>query len=261
MKEKFSLTGVLTVLGFLLLISAFIVPFFISDTFASVFGDSSTPLVSAAAFLLLIAANLMNQNELKLQREELQLQREELQKTTQALNDQYITMERQRFETTFFNLVNSHLEIKKQITIERNGKELEGFDALDDLYLRVGDDFNNLKDCRSESKGGLKFFSPDELDSRLINFSNYFVDKYNNQLSTYISSFKYILEYIQGAENEENYKKLLFSQTSNSEMIILFYISFSDVLLKKILKQNDWLNLRPENLIANKHFKILTENQ
>ncbi|WP_194841579.1 hypothetical protein, partial [Sporosarcina obsidiansis] len=173
----------------------------------------------------------------------------------------YITMERQRFETTFFNLVNSHSEIKKQITIERNGKELEGFDALDDLYLRVRDDFNNSVDCRPESKGGLKVFRPDEQDSRLINFSNYFVDKYSNQLSTYLSSFKYILDYIQGAENEETYKKLLFSQTSKSEMIILFYISFSDVLLKKILEQNDWLNLRPENLIANKHFKLLTENQ
>ena len=75
-------------------------------TVGDFFGGTTVGLLSLASMLFVIAAIVMQKDELKLQREELQHTRAELEKTREEHAITNKTMKLQQFETTFFNLIN-----------------------------------------------------------------------------------------------------------------------------------------------------------
>lgn len=69
------------------------------------FGGLLNPLISMAALVFIMAGFYTQRNAFELQKEELELTREELKKSAEALEKQNETIKLQRFETTFFNLI------------------------------------------------------------------------------------------------------------------------------------------------------------
>ena len=79
-----------------------------------VFGDmfgALTALFSGLAFAGIIFTILLQKEELELQRQELKLTRKEFELTRQEFIGQNVTLRKQRFENTFFNLLNYHTRI------------------------------------------------------------------------------------------------------------------------------------------------------
>ncbi len=78
------------------------------------FGDTFgalNALFAGLAFAGVIYAILLQQRELKLQREELELQRKELEDTRVEIRGQKETLQKQNFESSFFQLLGLHSEI------------------------------------------------------------------------------------------------------------------------------------------------------
>lgn len=71
-------------------------------------GGTTIALFNIASFSMLVAALVMQKEELKLQREEITKTREEYELTNK-------TMKKQQFESTFFNMISLHQSISKDI--------------------------------------------------------------------------------------------------------------------------------------------------
>jgi len=74
------------------------------------FGGTTVGLLSLASIIFVTAAIIMQKEELRLQREELEKTREEYKMTN-------TTMKKQQFDSTFFNMINLHHNITKDIII------------------------------------------------------------------------------------------------------------------------------------------------
>lgn len=72
-------------------------------------GGMLNPILAFASFLALLYT-------IKIQSDELTLTRNELKASSEALSGQLLVQEQQKFETTFFNLIN-HLDIQVKITL------------------------------------------------------------------------------------------------------------------------------------------------
>ena len=133
-------------------------------TIGDMFGAINA-LFSGLAFAILIAALLLQGRELALQREELKLTREELARTGKANEEQAETLRLQRFENTFFSMLNVYRNAVEHI----NYSGLRGEIALETLcreYVQIwlkfkGDSETWIKksmDHKSEEHGQLRIF-------------------------------------------------------------------------------------------------------
>ena len=116
-----------------------------------VFGDSSgaiNALFSALAFAGVIFAIILQKKELQLQREELKQTREELEGQKHEFEQQNVTLKRQRFENTFFNMLDLQQKIVQGIcfkyakvtksnneTISEDKVELHGREVFQYMYI------------------------------------------------------------------------------------------------------------------------------
>ena len=93
--------------------------------------DPLTALFSGLAFWGVIYAILLQKSELVLQREELELTRGEVRGQKEQLEAQNLTMKRQRFENTFFSLLElfSGMVNSMEVTVEM-GKHVKGRDCF-----------------------------------------------------------------------------------------------------------------------------------
>lgn len=82
---------------------------------ADYFGGTLGPLLSFLSLIALLATLYVQGHELKLSREELKLSREELAKSANALSSQNSTIERQRFEQTFFSWLGTYRQMVEEI--------------------------------------------------------------------------------------------------------------------------------------------------
>ncbi len=106
------------------------------ETFGDMFG-SVNALFSGLAFAGVIYAIL-------LQREELGLQREELIKTRAEFQKQNETLKKQRFENTFFSLMDLHNDIIAALRVQRTGSEYTGRECFLFLYREFQDTFARI---------------------------------------------------------------------------------------------------------------------
>ncbi|MFN9500377.1 MAG: hypothetical protein ACK57K_03560, partial [Chryseotalea sp.] len=102
---------------------------FVSNSLSGTDGDKYgilNALFSGLAFAGLLATLHLQKRELELQRLELEHTREELAKHTNAFA-------LQRFETTFYNLLNSNRILIESITIDER-VEIKGYKAFEKFY-------------------------------------------------------------------------------------------------------------------------------
>lgn len=112
------------------------------------FGGILNPAFSLITVFLLLITLVQNQKALESSREELSLSRKEMQDSNKALNAQAITLEKQRFEDTFFALLEQLNRALEKITADSLGKNLKGElqgreSAADGAYKAIfGNDWN-----------------------------------------------------------------------------------------------------------------------
>lgn len=243
------------VLGTFLLIASFVIPFFIEQSFAVYLGESATPFLSAAAFLLLISANLMQQKELN-------LQRSELQQTRRVLIKQRELMEKDNFENSLFNLLRFHQDLTTSLALKINktNEYYEGKRVFFHTYKRLRNYYNKPPDpIKDELKGRNE-------EEKLRVIYSFFYDEHNWILVHYFKNIKSILLLIDRGNMETNYKEyyisLFVGQLSIPELQLLTYhiISLEDQELTYLVKKYNILidNIRSFNLIDEYHYELIS---
>jgi hypothetical protein len=191
------------------------------------------------------------------QKEELEKQKEEL-----LLNRQLIVQ--QQFESTFFNMLNVHRELKNSLKLKRDNcsnykvyegffiKEFESIDIIEkiEVFSFLREQFKELYFYRGIEAGNLQNKTLDNLYKDLhvknerekIIYLNQklFFKKYQNVISHYCRNIYQILKYIRENEKQETlgkkrtaylkYTDIFQSQLNEDEQFLLFYnfIVFED---------------------------------
>lgn len=79
------------------------------------FGGTTVGLLTLASMLFVIASISMQRKQLDMQQDELKMQREELSKTREEFELTNKTLTKQQFESTFFNMINLHHNLLKDL--------------------------------------------------------------------------------------------------------------------------------------------------
>ncbi|EGQ7992255.1 putative phage abortive infection protein [Vibrio vulnificus] len=166
---------------------------------------------------------------LEIQTNEFRLQREELTQTRNVFVEQSKILKQQRFENTFFSL----LELFSSIVAELNSRSIEG------------DFFGKLKSDLNEKACPLPSENVSAIREHYINLYRQIINEGKLSPAHYFKLFYRILKLIDDSDVDEYdkflYMKILRSQLSEQALLITYYNSYcpeSKSLYKLILKYN-----------------------
>ena len=189
-------------------------------------------LFSGLAFAGIIITALLQKEELGLQRAELELQREEIKKTRGEFKQQNATMKLQRFENTFFNLLNLLQKVVDSIDYNRKIRRFAKSVWDDDKTITiVGRDvfqhrYNSLIEDLSKRKdiGVINKIYNWHYNSIKTDFEYYFRVVY--QIIKLVDETDF--ESDNSFEIQYKYVSILRVQLSDYEMLWLFYHCLSE---------------------------------
>lgn len=228
------------------------------------FGDkfgAVNALFSGLAFAGLIYTIILQKDELSLQREELKQTREEMKQQTMQFEEQNKIIQIQRFETTFFNMMQYLQDITQGLTI-----------TLNKAIIKITPDPSGKRyrvpDTESIVFSGKQVF--EETYRNGVNLKNLIQSKgingYNESsaVSLYDHYFRYIYRIMKFVDNSfleykdcYKYMAILRSQLSRYELVWLYYNGLSDYgkeKMKPLMEKYAMLkNLRKELIIDTDH--------
>jgi hypothetical protein len=181
--------------------------------------DPLNALFSGLAFWGVIYAILLQKSELALQRRELELTRGEVRGQKEQLEAQNLTLKQQRFENTFFSLLNLFVSLIDSMEIrtvdEERTVEFKGRDCFNRLYYELQKVYRHMKhDAPSDDSKGLCVAAYDQFTrDRQVAVGHYFRTIYN------------IVKFVDKShvENKQTYINILRAQLSSLELNLLFY--------------------------------------
>lgn len=255
------------------------------------FGGTLNPLFAFLGLIMLLATIYQNQVELRLTRDEMKKSADALENQSITLAKQQEVMDKQQFETTFFNMLRlqseiteavSHVSIRKQII---RGEAIKGKKCLEQMYVffknqyfdsacSVADlshieyephyryqeisepDFNALRHTYKERLSDLDAIKP---------FYKSFYQTFIYSLEPYFNNLQTVSRFIVSSNlvgiDKEMYQEILSNQLSTSEKALLFYHC---VLTKEHETLKIWANtcglfegLESNKLIAHSHMDYL----
>ncbi|MFZ1742075.1 MAG: putative phage abortive infection protein [Pontixanthobacter sp.] len=181
-------------------------------------GGLLNPILTFITFLALILT-------LWLQRQELSLTRDEMVRSANALDRQANTLKHQSFEKTFFEMLSLHNAIVEAIDLVNpdNGNVTKGRDAFNVFYNRFTKIFRDKVETNKENGGGYS-----ELETAQLAYFLFWKDA-KTELSHYFRFLYNFFRFIEQSEvDDEFYPKLLRSQISDQELLVLFYNNISE---------------------------------
>lgn len=176
-------------------------------------------LFSGMAFAGIIWSLRLQQTQINMQEEQLEMQREEhiatlveLEGQKGQLQQQIKTFELQRFENSFFAMLDLYKENKKLCT---------GRYSFEELYSKLKLDY--------------KFFQTEDLISKIQTVYYYFFLEHKSVLSQYFKSSYLILEFIKKSNVGKKYfySEILEAQLSAHEKLLIFYHCLSQEEINK----------------------------
>jgi hypothetical protein len=188
-------------------------------------------LFSGFAFAILMITVLM-------QKEELELQRNELRETRAEFKQQNQTLIQQKFENTFFQLLQAQNEIIKLIDLKRTD-QTTGRDCFRLFYEKYF--FEAIDAYKREIKSKLGSVNVDipanemklEINEIIAVYSAVFYKKYQSELGHYFRNLYQIIKFVDSSTLAETdkyrYIKLIRAQLSSYELVLLFYNCLSKV--------------------------------
>lgn len=231
-----------------------------SETIRGVFGDkfgAVNALFSGLAFAGIIFT-------IFLQKRELTLQREELEQTRNEFIQQNETLKKQRFENTFFHLLNLHNEIVDKLYITRE----EGVYDISQLVTYAKKDFFNgaLDVLAKQNNIGDKLENLEDTWTVIQDGYRNFNFEFGRYLSHYFRNLYHIYKYVHlsdliSPEEKEFYTSIIRAQLSDSELILIFYNTLVDGLgypnFKFLQQEYDILQNIDESMLFNdSHEKV-----
>ncbi|CAK1742370.1 Phage abortive infection protein [Vibrio crassostreae] len=191
----------------------------------AMFGDSYgslNTLFSGLAFAGIITSIFLQSQELRETRAEIKAQKEEFELQTKAMNKQV-------FETTFFQLLQLHNEIVQSLQIETgfstNRKLVHGRDVFSILFNEkfVSQDYEHEYYHQFDDS---EDFS-DDLNGHYLKFHRV----YGHLVGHYFRNIYQILKYVDQStvEDKKFYSNLIRAQMSDYELGLLFYNCISDL--------------------------------
>jgi Putative phage abortive infection protein len=264
--RRFSLMGWVCVwLGWAIAIAGVAVYFVSSEGMEDLnllgdfYGGSVASLWSLAALLFIFVAflgqkqQLINQQrEVRYNQFELRATRVELHRQREQLESQNLTLQKQRFENTFFQLINMHNSIVNDMDITSSSKESEtGSDCFHVIYYEFRKFVKEGHTIRDYE--GQEFMEKAWLD---------FYKQYESEIGHYIRNLYHILKFVNNACVEDwiTYGKFIRSTLSSDELLVLFYNCHTmlgkDKFKPLIEKFNLFKNLPKEDLISIGHMNF-----
>lgn len=173
---------------------------------------------------------------------EFELQRTELEETRKVFEEQGETLRVQRFENTFFQLLNLHHEIIDKLNFDRKNIS-QGFDGIEkreviskaviDLIKRIK---NKNSTSESNGSGGFSYKENepkniDEAQERLyIAYHEFYFEEYKQLLSHYYRNIYHIFKFIYTTNlikdnKKQFYASLVRAQLSSDELLLIAYNS------------------------------------
>jgi Putative phage abortive infection protein len=170
-------------------------------------GDTLAGFSGSLAFVWLFVAVWLQSQELQDQRAQISLQTEEFKESNSNLK-------RQRFETTFFELLRSYNEIVRSIDLinPENQQTTTGRDCFRIFYSRLNRLYREKVSKGHEEAVCLEMAYRNFWRDHQLELGNYFRFLYN--------SLRFISE---SGYKEDYHGRLLRSQLSEQELLILFY--------------------------------------
>ena len=208
------------------------------------FGDcfgAVNALVSAFAFAGVIVSIFQQKNELELQREELKAQREEFE-------TQNKTLALQRFENTFFNMMELQQRIVEGLSFQDENKEYKGRDFFEGVLKYTSKNmcvFDSLEE-RIE-KYGIKGYDSAIEPSLLDHYFRHFLSFINRAKLFIPEKDKNYSQEEKETENDNiryEYARILRATLSRYELLWLYYNGLSNrgVRLKPLIEKYSMLN-------------------
>jgi hypothetical protein len=216
------------------------------------FGDfiagTIVPVLTFASFLMVVATLGLQREQLEIQSRELRNSIEEMQSTRKEFEEQNETMAVQRFENTFFQMVNLHNQIVSSMHVGgQNAKT--GKNAFYFLYRTLKSTVygSNIKELRE-------------------NYEEYY-NTYENQLGHYFRNLYRIIKFIDETsilryEDKKTYIGIIKAQLSSSELALLLYngLSVNGTKFLPLMHEYNLLdNLNHEYLIKAAHYKLFQD--
>jgi hypothetical protein len=193
------------------------------------FGDSYgalNTLFSGLAFAGVLVAIFLQKEQLDLQRQEMVEMRTVVVAQKQEMEYQSLTLKRQQFENTFFNLL-EHFKTSTRGTITNRSDEnlsasletLRGYIGRED----VGKKPTSSPPIQSIRRGFDQFYSENE-----------------SKFRPYVEQLGNILLFVEKSQLDDKYfyASVLFTQLSSAELVFLFYFYICrDEKLRKLLNE------------------------
>lgn len=234
------------------------------------FGDAAGFIngwFSALAFAGVIYAIILQKKDLELQKEELSHTRKELEGQKAEFKIQNETLRRQRFENTFFNLMQQQLLISDNISISyteydnsiesiSNKRELKGREVFKATFEDVPQSYDGKQTSIAGMRGILEQY----------NFASYANSLTPTYFDHYFRHLYRILKYIDKTDliqdvDKYEYAAILRSQLSRYELIWLYYNGLSEYGIDKfkplIEKYSMLKNLRKDMLVNNLNIGVV----
>ncbi|MEC2870089.1 putative phage abortive infection protein [Bacillus bombysepticus] len=218
-------------------------------------GGSTVPFFNIASILLILAT-------IAIQREELTLTRDELKLTHAEFKEQNTTLSIQRFENTFFQMVNLHnnLTSKLRKNVSRSGGysrpiikiELQGKAVITEALSELKNIY------KQKSWVGEKSI---EETLKIIRHSYASLYKtYDNELGNYFRNLYHIIKFIDESNinEKQTYIRIIRAQLSTDELILLLYNGLSEYGSTEVLKLLNRYNFLHN--IENRKELMLSEN-
>jgi len=186
------------------------------------FGDYVGGVLNPVFGLLGLFALLFT---IAIQSKELKLSREELSNSASALKEQNLTLELQKFETTFFQLLRFHNDIVNTIDLQKHAKVGNNIDATimtttgRDCFLvfekRIRERFKEVENRQSDQP----------IKEKTNEAYKIFWERNQHNLGHYFRNLEIIIKFIKSNNISEKalYVDIVKAQLSDQELLILFY--------------------------------------
>ncbi len=159
---------------------------------------------------------------LEKQIEEFELQRNELQETRTVFQEQTNTQNKQRFENTFFQLLNFHNQIVIGIDVSTKGGNFTGRDCFKHFYEKL--------ELASTNRARRKH-DDDKSKVNIIEMYYLLFDRDQSDLSHYFRHLYHIIKFVNSSnltfEEQKSYTNFVRAQLSSYELIMLYYNGLS----------------------------------
>lgn len=209
-------------------------------------GGSSSPILGLAGFMMILAAYLSQREELRLnretlviqneelslsrialdaQREELKLTRQEMEFTRQEFVEQTETMKKQRFESTFFHLLNFHNEIVQTLNYSIGATVFTGRD----IFLHANYELIHYRDeaLQKQNISRHAALDPEREIKIMLEAYNLFWASRQDQVGHYFKNFLGIIYFASSSsdnyEEQSQYMHFITSLLSPIELIAIYY--------------------------------------